>query len=289
MAVALYAQPADETHWTSLWAQNQLEQLLLVAGRDPVSARLGAHLPTQGVILEGGCGLGQYVLYFRQKGYDVVGGDFSVGALQAHHEQRPATPLAAMDLRALPFADGAIAAHISLGVVEHLENGPVPILQEMVRTLRPGGIVLVSVPWMNGLRTLFRPVLQRREGQKRAAGMAFYQYYYQRDEMRRFLEQVGLRVVRFYPYSPGKGLREFLPVGRKRRTQGNLPTQSRGQKLGGTQEGLTAKVAKDTKKKWEEGEAQIVGWRRVLYWRPVLAMTAHMILAVAVKEGSIEG
>jgi SAM-dependent methyltransferase len=272
VAVAQYAQPADETHWSAFWAQNQLEQLLVVAGRDPLSAHLQAYLPASGVILEGGCGLGQYVVYFRQKGYEVMGGDFSVGALQAHHGQRPATPLAAMDLRTLPFADGAIAAHISLGVVEHLENGPEPILREMVRTLRPDGVALVSVPWLNGLRTLFRPVLQRRERQKQAAGMAFYQYYYRRAEMRRFLEQVGLQVVQFYPYSPGKGLREFLPVRRR-------PAR---------QAGFTAAGAANTKNERGGEEGQIVGWRRVLYWRPVLAMTAHMILAVAVKEGGIQ-
>jgi SAM-dependent methyltransferase len=271
VAVAQYAQPADESHWSALWAQNQLERLLVVAGRDPLSAHLQGYLPASGVILEGGCGLGQYVLYFRRKGYAVVGGDFSVGALQAHHTQQGTTPLAAMDLRALPFGDEAIAAHISLGVVEHLEDGPEPILREIVRTLRPGGVALVSVPWMNGLRTLFRPILKRRERQKQAAGMAFYQYYYRRGEMRRFLEQVGLRVVGFQPYSPGKGLREFLPV--RRRPAGK--------------EGFTAEGAEDVKKEGGggEGEGVVVGWRRVLYGRPVLAMTAHMILAVAVKEG----
>jgi SAM-dependent methyltransferase len=269
MALANYAQPADESHWTAVWAQNQLEQLLAVAGRDPLSAHLQANLPADGVVLEGGCGLGQYVLYFRQKGYDVMGGDFSVAALQAHYRQRPTTPLAAMNLRTLPFADGAIAAHISLGVVEHLEAGPEPILREMVRTLRPGGVALVSVPWMNGLRTLFRPRLQRREQQKQATGLAFYQYYYSRAELGRFLEQAGLRVVRYYPYSPGKGLREFLPVRSRRATTQGVATEG---------------VVNRERMSGEE-EAQVVGWRRLLYWRPVLAMTAHMLLAVAVKEG----
>jgi SAM-dependent methyltransferase len=269
MALAQYAQPPDERHWSGVWAQNQLEQLLAVADHDPLSAHLQAFLPTRGVILEGGCGLGQYVLYFREKDYEVVGGDFSVEALQVHHRQRPITPLAAMDLRALPFADGALAAHISLGVVEHLEAGPGPILQEMARTLPTGGLALVSVPWLNGLRTLFRPVLRRREREKQAAGLAFYQYYYGRGEIRAFLAEVGFRVVRFYPYSPGKGLREFLPMRRR----------------GVKKEEFTAEGAKDAEKKEKrEEEKPMEGGRRILYWRPVLAMTAHMILAVAVKE-----
>lgn len=269
MALAQYAQPPDERHWSGVWAQNQLEQLLAVAGRDPLSAHLQAHLPARGVVLEGGCGLGQYVLYFRERNYEVVGGDFSVEALKAHHRQRPSTPLAAMDLRALPFADGALAAHISLGVVEHLEAGPGPILQEMARTLPKGGLALVSVPWLNGLRTLFRPVLQRREREKQAAGLAFYQYYYSRGEIRAFLAAAGFRVVRFYPYSPGKGLREFLPMRRARKgTRGNSGELAIARPIAGTQ----------------EGDTPMEGRRRILYWRPVLAMTAHMILAMAVKE-----
>jgi SAM-dependent methyltransferase len=268
MALAQYAQAADESHWSSVWAQNQLAHLLAVAGRDPLSAHLEAHLPAEGRTLEGGCGLGQYVLYFRQKGYEVVGGDFSVAALQAHHREQWATPLAAMDLRALPFANASLAAHISLGVVEHLESGPEPILREMTRTLKPGGVALVSVPWLNGLRTLLRPVLNRREGQKRAAGMGFYQYYYGRAEIRRFLEEAGLRLVRFYPYSPGKGLREFLP----------------GRRRGGKRGDLTAEGAKGAEKRGEARPEEVGRRRRLLYWRPVLAMTAHMILAVAVKD-----
>lgn len=260
MPVAIYAQTAGESHWNQLWEQNQLDQLLAVAGRDPLSNHLQRHLPLSGLTLEGGCGLGQYVLYFRQKGYRVIGGDFSLSALWAHHRQRPEAPLAVMDLRALPFAGETFTVHISLGVVEHLENGPAAIVREMARTLKPGGIALVSVPWVNGLRTLFRPLLRRRENRQRQAGLAFYQYLYTRREIRRFLRPAGLEVVRFYPYSPAKGLREFLPV-RRRPVVPSRPVAAN-----------------------HPLKVTVSGARRLLYWPPILALTAHMILAVAVKK-----
>jgi SAM-dependent methyltransferase len=234
-----------------------LSQLLAVAERDPLSKHLQTYLPADGTILEGGCGLGQYVVYFRAQGYRIVGGDFSFGALRAHRQERATTPLAVMDLSKLPFAGDLFAAHISLGVVEHLERGPQPIVREMARTLRPGGIALVSVPWLNGLRQFLRPALLRRERQKQAAGMSFYQYLYSRREIRRFLAGAGLRVLRFYPYSPAKGLREFLPKRRSPLAPPKEPGSSSPREPRG---------------------------RRILYWPPLLYMTAHMILAVAVKE-----
>jgi hypothetical protein len=77
VSITYYTQTADKDHWSSVWEQQQLNRLLAIAARDPLSCYLEAYLPTSGVILEGGYGLGQYVLFFRQRGYDIIGSDFS--------------------------------------------------------------------------------------------------------------------------------------------------------------------------------------------------------------------
>jgi SAM-dependent methyltransferase len=259
MPIAIYGHPASASHWSGVWDRQDLERLLVVAQHDPLSRYLEAHLPPQGFILEGGCGLGQYVLYLLRRGFAVLGGDFSANALRAHRRAYGGTPLALMDLRALPFGDASLAAHISLGVVEHRAEGPQPFLQEIARTLRPGGVALISVPWVNGLRTVLRPLVERREARKRQVGQGFYQYAYSRGEIRRFLEEAGLRVRHFYPYSPAKGLREFLP----RRRPGAAASRPPAPATPGGAPG-----------------------RRLLYWPPLLALTAHMILAVATKESA---
>lgn len=262
MPIASYAVAPDREYWSRVWTGEDLDRLLAVAERDPLSGHLEAHLPPSGLILEGGCGLGQYVLYFRERGYQVVGGDFSLAALQAHRREHPGAPLAVMDLRALPLAYTSLAAYISLGVIEHLPGGPQPILTEMARALKPGGVALVSVPWVNGLRRLLRPLVAYRQARNRRAGLPFYQYYYTRRELKRQLHAAGLSVRAFLPYSPGKGLREFLPR-RARRSAQPGPVSP-------------APVGREP------------AARRLLYWPPVLAMTAHMILAVAVKTGDPE-
>jgi SAM-dependent methyltransferase len=255
MPIAFYGETPDAERWTRLWAREDLERLLAVTERDPLSAHLLSALPASGVVLEGGCGLGQYLLYLRGRGYTVVGGDFSESALRIHRRAHPDSPLAAMDLRSLPFASGVFAAHISLGVVEHLEEGPDAILREMTRTLQPGGVALVSVPWLNGSRRLLRPLISRRERQKRDAGMRFYQYAYSRREIVGFLARAGLRVTEFHPYNPGRVLR-WLP--RTFLVRPVLATRSTN--------ALRSRA------------------RSLLSRAPVLNMTAHMILAVAVKE-----
>src|SRR5256886_15045183 len=75
----------------------------------------------------------------------------SLEALAACRRVAPA-PLGVMELRALAVRDGALAGYISLGVVEHDAGGPDAILAEACRVLAPGGVLLVSVPYVNGVR-----------------------------------------------------------------------------------------------------------------------------------------
>lgn len=205
VSITYYAQTANRDHWSTVWGQQQFAHLLAVAAHDPLSCHLEAHLPTSGAILEGGCGLGQYVLFFRRRGYRVIGGDFSLAALRIHRQLHPDSPLLGLDLQRMPFADGTFQAQISLGVIEHLEEGPQEMLREFHRTLAPGGVLLLSVPWVNGARRLLSPFIRRRQVQRQAAGATFYQYAFTRQELRCFLTTAGFMVHAFYPYSPGRG------------------------------------------------------------------------------------
>lgn len=51
------------------------------------------------------------------------------------------------DIHALPFADSTIDGYVCLAVLEHVKN-PIVAMSEMFRTLKPGGKILIYVPFL---------------------------------------------------------------------------------------------------------------------------------------------
>jgi hypothetical protein len=76
--------------------------------------------------------------------------------------------------------------------------------------LEPGGVLVLSVPYVNGVRRLGTWWIRRRSRRVRAAGGEFYQFAFSRSEARAFLERNGFRVRLVSPYDPGRLLRKAL-------------------------------------------------------------------------------
>jgi len=257
--VIIYFSPGP-THsfWEDHWAGHSLHELLREARRSPLTGLIEAALPPRGEVLEAGCGLGQYVLLFRERGRRAVGVDRTFEPLRECRKASPGAPVALMDLRRLGFRPGAFSAYVSLGVVEHDPEGPDAILREARRVLEPGGVLILSVPYVNGVRRLGTWWIRRRNRRVRAAGGEFYQFAFSRREVRALLAARGFRILWVTPYDPARLLRKAL---------GNLVK-------GGEDKG--------------EGEARGAGGfkrtvRRLLYTPPLLRLLGHMILFVAVK------
>jgi len=107
--------------------------------------RVTAHGP----ILDLGCGSGPMIVALRSAGRECIGIDVSMTWLVvAHRLIRDAghTPvLAAAVAEALPLADGALGAVVSLDVIEHVRDVPAYV-REINRAVRPGGSVAISTP-----------------------------------------------------------------------------------------------------------------------------------------------
>jgi SAM-dependent methyltransferase len=96
-------------------------------------------------ILDAGCGTGALLDRLEgQPGVEVFGLDFSGQAL-AYTRQRGHVHLVQGDLTRLPFPDGTFDVITALDVVEHIREDQ-RALQEVHRVLRPGGVLLISVP-----------------------------------------------------------------------------------------------------------------------------------------------
>jgi SAM-dependent methyltransferase len=198
------------------------------------------------------------VLLFRERGRSISGVDWSTEALAACHRVRPA-PLAAMDLTQLALREASFAAYVSLGVIEHDPAGPDAILAEARRVLRPGGIAIVSAPYVNGLRRLTAPLIRRRARAVAAAGGEFYQYAFTRAELTAALARHGMRVIRAVPYDPARALRKLLRRGTHRvASRETVPSDAPRTSL------------------------RIV--RRLLYTPAALRLLGHMLLVVARRD-----
>ena len=67
--LAYYSVAARREFWTEHWGGHSVAELLAIARRSPLTTLITGALPAHGVVLEAGCGLGQYVLLLRERGW----------------------------------------------------------------------------------------------------------------------------------------------------------------------------------------------------------------------------
>jgi SAM-dependent methyltransferase len=270
--LAYYSRSATAEFWTEHWGGHDVDELLEIARESPLTGLIERGLPAKGCVLEAGCGLGQYVLLLRERGRAAVGADWSLDALRPG--ARRGAPVAVMDLRSLAVASGAVAAYLSLGVVEHDPEGPDAILREAARVVPPGGVLLVSVPYWNGARRIAAPYLRRRARATREAGGQFYQYAFTRRELARRLAAHGFAVGAFHPYDPGRVLRKAL-----RGLRGRMRAAAAGSPPAPAGAPTTAACALRSRRSSVRRVA-----RALLYSQFSLRLFGHMLLAVAVRR-----
>ncbi|MBV9850189.1 MAG: class I SAM-dependent methyltransferase [Armatimonadetes bacterium] len=121
-----------------------------VARRRLIASLLDAHYPRTGRLrlLDVGCGTGAMLDVLAPFGR-VVGADFAPQALEFCRargmEKGQHYPLARADVRRLPFADDSFDAVTAMDVIEHIDDDKAASA-EILRVLRPGGRLFVTVP-----------------------------------------------------------------------------------------------------------------------------------------------
>ncbi len=165
-------------------------------------------------VLDAGCGFGEWVYHLNKYGYKSEGLDYSdtlISRLQQCYNEYKWTLGATT---AMPYEDKSFNGVISWGVVEHDPHGPDGQLREFYRVLKPGGRVILTVPYDS-------PVHRKTSKIQFAGHGQFFQYFFTPDEFSRHLAAVGFKVIKtapapdicpaliapnFYAKTNGKGL-----------------------------------------------------------------------------------
>ena len=137
-----------------MWSASKVEDEVSVCGLRHIEELFLRYLPKGEKILEAGCGLGAWVVYLGERGYDIDGIDHDGRVIDRLKAWQPSLPVFQGDISQLSYADGSIGAYISLGVMEHFEDGCDAALAEAHRVLKPGGLLFFTVPIDNIFRKI---------------------------------------------------------------------------------------------------------------------------------------
>jgi len=170
--------------WEENWRQLSVEQALEIFDYPRVKKNVGIFMkfmPKDRPVLEGGCGIGPYLIYFRSLGYGMVGMDYDRNALKKITGFDAKVPVCCADVSRVPFADASFGAYLSLGVIEHFSDGPARAVSEAFRVLVPGGYFIVHVPRFSIFQRLKYPVnlLKRNSFIRKILGKEPRRYYWE--------------------------------------------------------------------------------------------------------------
>ncbi len=203
--------------WDHTWESASLTEALRWAEICHLRHIFDSYFPKDGKILEGGCGIGHFVIRYHRLGYHIEGVDFSSTTINRLREFLPGVRATVGDVTALSYPDNHFNAYYSGGVVEHFEEGPFKALAEARRVLAPGGKLVITVPFLNPIRRAASKVGRwSQEGSFQgsvpvrrrmfvvepppSASLQFSEYYFSFREFRRILCDAGFRIIEGRPF-----------------------------------------------------------------------------------------
>lgn len=108
--------------------------------------KFSSKLPSGGRVLDLGCGSGRALKLFTEKGFTVVGIDFSEAMLRLAKKLVLGASLKKMDIRQLEFPDASFDGIWSCFSLLHIPKRDIgAVLSGLRRVLKPGGVLFVAV------------------------------------------------------------------------------------------------------------------------------------------------
>lgn len=124
----------DTWSWQAFWREHEFPL---------IRAEIEASVREPGSLIDLGCGTGYYLGQLSPRFSRSVGVDISEGMLAVALAAYPHVEFIRADLADLPFDDGSFDVVLSCRTMTHLGD-PTKAIDEIARTLRPGGIAIIT-------------------------------------------------------------------------------------------------------------------------------------------------
>lgn len=138
--------------WDYIW-NKRFEKTYATPTYELVWKTVESYIPRKGIVLDAGCGDGEYSRKIMKITPSVVSMDLSSAALKSLKEEGNLTLVG--DAGNLPLKSQFSNAVISLSVLEYVED-PKRAIMEFERVLKPGGYLIITVPNLTSLYTIQR-------------------------------------------------------------------------------------------------------------------------------------
>jgi len=200
---------SEKKHWDDFWASSQeLQDVYGTDGR--IIDNLRRLLDVTGLsVIEIGAGTGRDTELLAKLGTWACALDYSEESLNLMRGNLENVDIICGDALALPFASASFDVVFHQGLLEHFRD-PAALIDENVRILKPGGVLLIDVPQRYHYYTVAKHLLI-------AVGKWFagWETEFSVRQLRELMESRGLQVVGMYGHNPSppiwyRGARRFL-------------------------------------------------------------------------------
>lgn len=207
------AQRATDKFWDKHWDIENLRDAITKRSKYNVVVSLTKKYlsPSDGTIIEGGCGIGRNVYALNKAGFKCIRVDFSKKTVEKVNAIIPEVDVRYGDVGKLDFEDSYFAGYWSLGVIEHFWDSYTEIFTEMKRVLKSGGYLFLTFPYMSPLRILktklnMYPLLNTNK-----VPDGFYQFVFDWKWVVRILESIGFSLKYKTSMDGIKGFKDEFP------------------------------------------------------------------------------
>jgi ubiquinone/menaquinone biosynthesis C-methylase UbiE len=189
------------------WEKNEIMDLLATCEKDGLLPYILRNIKKDDRILESGCGLARWVKKLHDMEYSCYGMEYSESTVNTVREVWPELDIIVGNVLYHPFKDNSFDAIISLGVVEHFEEGPHNVLSDIFRILQPGGIGIITVPCFNWIRKIKHPFSFRKyaislhQGETISRKKKFFEYRFTPEYFSSIVQSTGFEIIEQQPFA----------------------------------------------------------------------------------------